>query len=105
VIVGSLILKEAFSRSDDELLESVDIDPRFQCALHTASCGLQPLSGRIRAASAKCSAAASWRQAPISPGRDAVPFRSHRRAHGPEARVQRMDSLMIASACKRMARL
>jgi hypothetical protein len=45
-VVGSLILKEVFGLSDDELLESVDIDPRFRYALHTTGCGLQPLSDR-----------------------------------------------------------
>lgn len=46
VIVGALILKEMHGLSDDELLENVYLDPRFQCALHTTSYTEQPLSDK-----------------------------------------------------------
>jgi len=46
VIVGALILKEALGDSDDELVESLMFDIRYQYALHTTSFEEQPLSDR-----------------------------------------------------------
>ncbi len=46
VIVGALILKELFGLSDDEIVESLMMDIRFQYALHTTSFEEQPLSDR-----------------------------------------------------------
>ena len=37
IIVGALILKEVLGNTDDELLESVMFDVRYQYALHTTS--------------------------------------------------------------------
>lgn len=46
VIVGSLILKEALGDTDDELVEALMFDIRYQYALHTTSFEEQPLSDR-----------------------------------------------------------
>ena len=46
VIVGALILKEALGNTDDELVESLMFDIRYQYALHTTSFEEQPLSDR-----------------------------------------------------------
>ena len=46
VIVGSLLLKEMFGLTDEELLESILFDVRFQYALHTTSFDEQPYSDR-----------------------------------------------------------
>ena len=46
VIVGALILKEALGDSDDELVEALMFDIRYQYALHTTSFEEQPLSDR-----------------------------------------------------------
>ena len=46
VIVGALILKELFGLSDDEIVETLMMDIRFQYALHTTSFEEQPLSDR-----------------------------------------------------------
>ena len=46
VIVGSLILKEALGDTDDELVEALMFDVRYQYALHTTSFEEQPLSDR-----------------------------------------------------------
>ena len=46
VIVGGLILKELFDKSDDELVEDILLDPRFQHALHTTSFEEQPVSDK-----------------------------------------------------------
>lgn len=46
VIVGALILKEALGDTDDELVEVLMFDIRYQYALHTTSFEEQPLSDR-----------------------------------------------------------
>lgn len=46
VIIGALILKELFDKSDDELVEDILLDPRFQLALHTTSFEEQPVSDK-----------------------------------------------------------
>ena len=46
VIVGALILKEALGDSDDELVQALMFDIRYQYALHTTSFKEQPLSDR-----------------------------------------------------------
>lgn len=46
VIVGALILKEALSDTDDEIVQALMFDIRYQYALHTTSFEEQPLSDR-----------------------------------------------------------
>lgn len=46
VIVGALILKEVLGDTDDELVEALMFDIRYQYALHTTSFEEQPLSDR-----------------------------------------------------------
>lgn len=46
VIVGALILKEITGMTDDEIVESMEFDFRFQYALHTISFENQPISDR-----------------------------------------------------------
>ena len=46
ILVGSMILKELFDLSDDEMVETLMLDLRFQYALHTTSFKEQPLSDK-----------------------------------------------------------
>lgn len=46
VIVGAMIIKEMFQISDDEVVENLMLDPRYQYALHTTSFDEQPLSDK-----------------------------------------------------------
>ena len=46
VIIGALLLKELFDLSDDEVVENLLLDPRYQYALHTTSFEEQPLSDK-----------------------------------------------------------
>ncbi|MBQ9927970.1 MAG: transposase [Lachnospiraceae bacterium] len=46
VCIGALIIKEVFGISDDEIVENLMLDPRYQYALHTTSCEEQPLSDK-----------------------------------------------------------
>lgn len=43
VLVGALILKDIFDLSDEELVENLIFDVRYQCALHTSSFQEQPI--------------------------------------------------------------
>ena len=46
IIVGALVLKELFGLSDDDMVETLMFDHRFQYALHTTSYEEQPLSDK-----------------------------------------------------------
>ena len=46
ICIGALIIKEVFGISDDEIVENLMLDPRYQYALHTTSCEEQPLSDK-----------------------------------------------------------
>lgn len=46
ICIGALIIKEVFGISDDEIVENLMLYPRYQYALHTASCEEQPLSDK-----------------------------------------------------------
>lgn len=46
ICIGALIIKEIFGISDDEVVENLMLDPRYQYALHTTSCEEQPLSDK-----------------------------------------------------------
>lgn len=46
IIIGALVLKELFSLSDGEVVETLMFDHRFQYALHTTSFEEQPLSDK-----------------------------------------------------------
>ena len=46
VIIGFLVLKELFDLSDDEVVEDLFLDPRFQYALHTTSFNEQTISDK-----------------------------------------------------------
>lgn len=46
MIVGALILKEALNVTDDEIVEAMAFDIRYQYALHTTSFEEQPISDR-----------------------------------------------------------
>ena len=46
VCIGALIIKEIFGISDDEVVENLMLDPRYQYALHTTSFDEQPMSDK-----------------------------------------------------------
>ena len=46
VCIGALIIKEIFGVSDDEIVENLMLDPRYQYALHTTSFEEQPMSDK-----------------------------------------------------------
>lgn len=46
VIIGTLIIKELFDYSDDEIVENLMLDLNLQYALHTTSSAEQPISDK-----------------------------------------------------------
>ena len=44
VIIGALIIKEIFQLTDEEIVETLPFDIRYQYALHTTSSEEQPLN-------------------------------------------------------------
>lgn len=46
IVFGALLIKDMRGQSDDDILESVMFDFRYQYALHTSSMDNQPLSDR-----------------------------------------------------------
>ena len=105
-VVGSLVLKEMFNLTDDELLASIICDVRFQYALHTTSFKEQPFSDRTFS---------RFRERlylyEIETGKDLLKEEMESLAEvfvkylNINPSVKRMDSLMISSSCKKMSRL
>ena len=106
IIVAALILKENSGLSDDELMEAICCDVRYQYALHTTSFAEQPISDRTFS---------RFRERvyhyALETGRDlfeeemmhlAEVYSDYMNLH---SNIKRMDSLMVASRCKRMTRM
>jgi len=106
VVVGSLLLKELMNLTDEELVESITFDPRFQHALHLTSCDEIPYSDRTPS---------RFRERlylhELETGEDLL--KEEIKHLGAEfarlmktgSKVRRMDSLMVSSSCKNMSRL
>lgn len=106
VCAGALIIKELLNLTDDEMVESLAFDIRFQYALHTTSFEEQPLSdktlGRFRK---RCYTYE------LATGTDLI----HETITGLSGemaklmkingQIQRMDSLMVASNIRRLGRM
>lgn len=105
-IVGALILKEEHGLSDEELVESICFDVRYQYALHTTHLEEQPVSDRTFSRFRE--RVERYEQ---ETGRNLL-HEEMEQLNGVYAEymqlkgnVKRMDSLMVASRCKRMTRL
>jgi hypothetical protein len=106
VIIGSLIIKEIQNMTDDEMVEALMFDIRFQYALHTTSFKEQPLSdrtlGRFRE---RCNAYETEHGRDLV--KEAVLLLSDKIAKVMNLSpvLKRMDSMMIASNIKKLSRL
>jgi hypothetical protein len=106
IVVGSLLLKEMTRLTDEELLESVLLDPRYQYALHLTGYEEIPFSDRTVS---RFRERLYWHEEET--GEDllkkeiegmAAEFSKMLKIHG---KLKRMDSAMASSSCKRMGRL
>lgn len=106
VIIGLLMLKEIFNLTDDNLQETLIFDIRFQYALHTTSCQEQPISDRTLSRFRE--RLYGYEQ---ETGIDLMKEEMESLAAAFVGLLQidplmrRMDSLMVASSCKRLSRL
>lgn len=106
VIIGALIIKEIFRLTDEEIVETLPFDIRYQYALHTTSFEEQPLNdrtlGRFRA---RCTAYEE--RTGIDLIHDCMIHLSSEIAKMMKLNtgMRRMDSLMVASNIKKMSRL
>lgn len=106
VIVGALILKEALGDSDDELVQALMFDIRYQYALHTTSFKEQPLSDRtLSRFRARCLAYETETGIDLihicvtSLAKEIAEFM------GLAPSMQRMDSMMIAANIRNLSLL
>ena len=106
VIVGSLILKEALGVTDDEMVQALMFDIRYQYALHTTSFDEQPLSDRtLSRFRARCLAYET------ETGVDLIHACVTGLAHeisefmGITPNMQRMDSMMVAANIRNLSLL
>lgn len=105
-IIGALILKENNGLTDDELVESICCDVRYQYALHTTHLAEQPVSDRTFS---------RFRERlynyEMETGRNLLEEEMMHLSDvyagymNLNSNIKRMDSLMVASRCKRMSRL
>jgi hypothetical protein len=106
VIIGLLMLKELFNHTDDNLLETLIFDVRFQYALHTTSFQEQPISDRTLSRFRE--RLALYEQ---ETGIDLLKEEMESLAAAfigllqIDPMMNRMDSLIVASSCKKLSRL
>ena len=106
VIIGALILKELFDLSDDEVVEDLLLDPRFQYALHTTSFEEQPISDKtLTRFRQRCYD--YERLYNIDLYHDCVTDLAARTARlmKIDGRIRRMDSLMVAANIRTLSRM
>ena len=105
-IVGALMLKEEHGLSDEELVASICFDVRYQYALHTTQLEEQPVSDRTfsrfreRIAQFEQETGRNLLQEEMEQLNEV--YAAYMQLKG---NVKRLDSLMVASRCKRMTRL
>jgi hypothetical protein len=106
IIIGSLMIKEILELTDDEVLTGLMFDIRMQYALHTTSYEEQPLSDRtfsrfrLRLYEYERKTGKDLLKEEILSLSSEISKLMKIKPH-----MKRMDSLMIASACKDMTRL
>lgn len=106
VCIGALIIKEIFGISDDEIVENLMLDPRYQHALHTTSCEEQPLSDKTLSRFRK--RCYDYESAyGIDLLHDCITGLSEKIAKIMDInpRIKRMDSMMIAANIRKLSRV
>ena len=106
VIIGAMLLKQAYGLTDEEVVEEIAFDLRWQEALHTTSFEEQPFSDRTLS---------RFRERLLSyeekTGIDLFKEEMeslagiYAKSMNINGRLKRMDSMTISSACRRMGRL
>lgn len=105
VIVGACIIKELFDYSDDELVEGLMLDLRLQYALHTTSFEEQPLSDKTLSRFRRRCYEYEQKQG-VDLYKEAIQNYNNEIAKmmNLDGKIRRMDSMMINSNMKKLAR-
>lgn len=106
ICIGALIIKEIFGISDDEVVENLMLDPRYQYALHTTSFEEQPVSDKTLSRFRK--RCYDYESAyGIDLLHDCITALAGEIAKIMETspRVRRMDSMMIAANIRKLSRV
>jgi hypothetical protein len=107
VVIGSLLLKEMFGLTDEELMEEVTFNIQYQYALRTTSFEEQPLSDRTLSRFRE----KVYNYAETHDGLDLIQEEmrdladQYAKFMKLSRGVERMDSMMVSSSCRRMSRL
>jgi len=106
VNVGMLMLKSSFAQSDEESIDSLMFDIRYQHALHTTSFEEQPIS-KNSLSNFRCAVYKYYEETGIDLIQEEVEAHAEafRKIMGIDGKMQRMDSLMISSSCRKLSRL
>lgn len=106
VIVGALILKEVLGDTDDELVQALMFDVRYQYALHTTSFEEQPLSDRtLSRFRARCLAYETETEIDLIHECVTKMAKEISEFMGITPNMQRMDSLMVAANIRNLSML
>lgn len=104
--IVALILKEQQHLSDDELIESIHCDVRFQYAMHTTHLDNQPYSDRTFSRFRERLYNYTLENGVDLLEEEMKSLADHyTKIMNLDSNIKRMDSLMVASHCKRMSRL
>lgn len=105
VIIGSMIIKELFDLSDDEVYENILLDPRYQYALHTTSMKEQPISDKtLTRFRQRCYIYESLHGVDLY--HDCVKDLAAKTARlmKIDGRIRRMDSMMVEANIRKLSR-
>ena len=106
VVIGSLIIKEMVGATDEELVDSIVLDPRFQYALHLTSCAEIPYSDRTPSRFRE-----RLYRHELTTGEDLLKEEIERLGEEfakllqIQGTLKRMDSVMVSTSSKNMGRL
>ena len=106
VCIGALIIKEIFGISDDEVVENLMLDPRYQYALHTTSFDEQPMSDKTLSRFRKrCYDYESIYGVDLLHGCMTGLGTNIAKLMDINPRIKRMDSMMIAANIRKLSRI
>ena len=106
VIVGAEIIKMLFDYSDDEMVDNLMLDPRFQLALHTTSFDEQPLSDKsLSRFRRRCYDYEKTHGVDLYHDCVTGLAEATARMMGIDKRIRRMDSLMVEANIRKLSRM
>ena len=106
VLVGAEIIKMLFDQSDDEMVDNLMLDPRYQLALHTSSFDEQPLSDKsLSRFRRRCYDYETTHGVDLYHDCITNLAEATARMMGIDKRIRRMDSLMVEANIRKLSRM